>query len=101
MPRYVFAILGRDTEVARYGLQSMIGKLACREVVAQHGVERVDQLPARHDEADTTAAIPAAYDSAASGALAQARRTDSPEGERHSRDSRPAIEKGQIEPVEV
>ena len=71
----VLAIRAGDAEVPRDGLEPVTGQLAGREVVAPHGVERVDQLAARRDEADAAAVAVAGR-----GASARGPRAASPGG---------------------
>ena len=53
----VLAIGGGESEVTRDRLEAVAGQVAAGEVVAQDGVERVDQLAARGDEARAPAGI--------------------------------------------
>ena len=73
-----------DAEVARDGFESMIGKLPRGEVVAQDGVERVDEFTPRNDEAK----LPAA-----GHALAESRRSDAAEGQRYAEETGARLEK--------
>ena len=98
----VLAIRPREAEVPRDRLEAVPGQLARREVVAQHGVERVDQLAARaRRSARGGRSSVAARHAAPRGALAQPRRPDAAERERHAEPARAAIEERQIEAVQV
>ena len=53
----MLAIRAGDAEVPRDRLEPVARQIARREVVAQHGVQRVDQLAAGRDEAYAPAAV--------------------------------------------
>ncbi len=81
-------------------LESVSGQLAGREIVPQHRVQGVDELAARRHEPDA-APIHARGHASPRGALAQPRRTDAAERERHAQPPRAPFEKRQIEAVQV
>ena len=88
-------------EVPRDRLEPVTRQIARREVVAQHRVERVDQLAPGRDEPDPARRIGAAGSPAARAALPQSRRPDPPERERHAEEARAPVEERQVEAVQV
>jgi hypothetical protein len=87
--------------VTRDGLEAVVRQLARREVVAQHGVERVDQLAAGHGEAHAAVRVALARGAPARGAGAEAGRAGAAERERDAEGARAALEERQVEPVQV
>jgi len=53
----VLAIGSSDAEVPSDGFEAVSGELARGKIVPQHGVHRIDQLTARHDEADAASVV--------------------------------------------
>ena len=68
------AIGAGDAEMSRDRLQAVSGKFARREIVAEDGVHRVDQLAARRDESHAAGRIVLRAHAAPRGALTQAGR---------------------------
>ena len=83
-------------------LEPVARQVARREVVAEHGVERVDQLAPGRDQPHAAAGVARADRHAAAGpALAQPGPADPAERERHAEQPRAPIEERQIEAVQV
>ena len=71
------------------------------EIVAEHGVERVDQFAARRHEAYAAGGIRAPGCSTAGRPLAQSRRANPAESQRDAENARTRIQERQVEPVEI
>ena len=91
-----------EPEVARDRLEAVAGQVARREVVAEHGVERVDQLAAGDGVADAAQRrCPARGRRAAAGRWRRPGPTGATERERDAEHARAALEERQIEAVQV
>jgi hypothetical protein len=90
-------------EVTRHRLEAVPGQVARREVVPQHGVERVDQLAPGRDQADPPPARAgrADGDAAPGPALAQPGRADPAQRQRHAERAGAGVEERQVEAVQV
>jgi hypothetical protein len=86
--------------VPRDRLEAVPRQLARREVVADHGVHRVDQLAPRRQEPHPPPLV-AARGPAPGGALAQPQPRHAPQRERHAQPARPLREEGEVEAVQV
>ena len=95
------AIRPSDAKVSRDGLQSVAGKLAGREVVSTHCVERVDELASGRDEPNAPATIVAARNAASRRSLSQSADSEATQGERHAKRPRSTVDEGQVEAVQV
>jgi len=97
----LFAIGGGDAEVAGDGFQTVIGQFPSGEVVAEDGVECVDQFPARRDVTDAAFLVGVGRAAAAGRASAEAGRSNAAKGERDAEELGAASKKGEVEAVEV
>src|SRR5581483_4482750 len=87
--------------MSRDRFEPVTRQLASRDVVAAHGVERVDQLTTGNDEALAALGISLVHRSAPCGAAAQAGGTDAADGQRNAKSLRAPVQEWEVESVQV
>ncbi len=112
-PRHVLALLRRQTKMACHRFEAVPGQVTRGEVVAPHGVQRVDQLAARRHPAAAAlarrriagaafgAVHPPGPIATRGGPLPQSRRAGPAQRQRHREQLGTPGEEGQVESMQI